>query len=175
MTYLAELGGDGIAEPANLVRVQDDDHVIEFSGEKVAFATTHWAGKPRWLDIQLWRVTDGSGRYVIQRVGRSLVYHKYNGPCSRGVPFAVTELSHDAVPCSDCAAPPLNIARTIPGGLVMREADHPSAVVCASAADVLASLRLPEIGYSAPAQRLLDTARLNDTAINAAMSAVHRL
>jgi hypothetical protein len=162
-------------EPDQLVRVQGDDQTYEFNGELIATATTHRPDKPRWLDMELWRVTDGTGRYVIGRIGKSLVYHKHDGPCGRGVPTPAMELNFNAIPCADCGAPSLNIARSIPGRLVMREAEHPSASVCQDAHEVLQALRLPDIGYSAPAQRLLDTARLRDEKINAAMSVIKRL
>src|SRR5277367_2869186 len=117
-------------ETAQLVRVQGDDQVYEFNGELIATATTHRQGKPRWLDMELWRVTDGTGRYVIGRVGKSLVYHKHDGPCGRGVPVPAMELGFDAISCADCGALALNVVKAIPGKFVMREAEHPSAEVC---------------------------------------------
>lgn len=167
--------GSSSPEAAQLVRVQGDDTVLEFNGELIATATTHWPGKPRWLDMELWRVTDGTGRYVIGRVGRSLVYHKHDGPCGRGVPVLATDLDATAIPCVDCGAPALNITKAMPGRHVMKEAEHPSAEVCEGAQEVLQALRMSGVGYSAPAQRLLDIARLRDQRVNEAMSTVRRL
>ena len=174
MSYLAAAAGTASPEPA-LVRVQGDDQIVEFAGQSIASSTTNRPGKPRWLDMELWRVTDGTGRYVVQRVGRSLVYHRYNGPCGRGVPVHASELLRDALPCADCGTPALTIVQSLPGYLVMREAEHPGVTICQDAQQVLRSLRLPDIGYSAPAQRLLDMARLRDGDINAAMSTIHQL
>jgi hypothetical protein len=173
------------SEPAELVRVRDDDEVLEFAGELIATATTRQPGKARWLDMKLYRTTDGTGRYVIGRTGRSLMVHRLNGSCNRGVPVPVTSLGEDAVPCQLCGTPALAVLKTVPRGTVAQEADHHSATVCSSASEMLSRLRLrgasPDDGdshgnaYSAPAQRLLDEARLNDPAVEAAASVIRRL
>jgi hypothetical protein len=177
------------SEPAGLVRVKNDDEVLEFAGEVVATATTRQPGKVRWLDITLYRVTDGTGRYVIARTGRSLAVHRQHG-CNRGVPMPVSELPDDSVPCHICATPELAVLKMMPQGVANREADHHSATVCANATEMLARLRLrgaspseddgslPHNGgnaYSAPAQRLLDEARLKDPVVEAAASVIRRL
>jgi hypothetical protein len=177
------------SEPAGLVRVKNDDEVLEFAGEVTATATTKQPGKVRWLDMTLYRVTDGTGRYVIARIGRSLAVHRQHG-CNRGVPVTTAELSPDSVPCQLCGTPELSVLKMMPQGVANREADHHSATVCADAAEMLARLRLRGASssdddssqhgnggnaYSAPAQRLLDEARLKDPAVEAAASVIRRL
>jgi hypothetical protein len=175
------------SEPAGLVRVRNDDEVLEFAGEAVATATTRQPGKVRWLDIALYRVTDGTGRYVIARTGRSVAVHRQGG-CNRGVPVPVAELSGDSVPCHICGTPDLAVLKMMPHGVANREADHHSATVCANATEMLARLRLRGSpseedssygnggnAYSAPAQRLLDEARLKDPVVEAAASVIRRL
>jgi hypothetical protein len=174
-------------EPGELVRIWNEDEVLEFSGRLIATATTKQPGKPRWLEMKLHRLTDGTGRYVISRVGRSVVYHRYDGPCNRGVPAPASELVLESVPCAACAAPALDVAKMMAGVPVAKEADHYSATVCDDAQHVLQRLRfnaassfrddaLPaEITYSAPAQRLLDEARLRDEVMHATLSTVRRL
>jgi hypothetical protein len=174
------------SEPGELVRVPNDDEVLEFAGELIATATTRQPGKARWLDMRLYRTTDGTGRYIIGRTGRSLMVHRHNGSCNRGVPVPVASLEDDVVPCQLCGTPSPSVLKMTPRGLANREADHHSATVCSSAAEMLARLRLrgasPADGdepygsaYSAPAQRLLDEARLNDKAVEAAASVIRRL
>lgn len=171
------------SEPAELVRVKDDDRVLEFTGGLVAASTTWQPGRARWLELKLYRITDGTGRYVIGRVGKSTVYHRVNGPCNRGAPVPASAVTMESMPCGTCAAPALAILKAMPDGRVSREIDHYSAIVCASAKAVLSRLRLngdddnadDSAGYSAPAQRLLDEATLNDAGIRMARSVIQQL
>jgi hypothetical protein len=172
--------------PAQLIRVPDDSEVLEFSGHQVGQSSTAGPRKFRWVTITLYRVADGTGRYVLHRVGESRVFHQLDR-CNRGVPTAASELRRDAVPCIECHPPTRDVAVTMPRLRVNAETDHHGAVVCADAAEVLRRLRMRDpletaggrsvIGsnYSAPAQRLLDEARLVDPVINEVMTAVRKI
>jgi hypothetical protein len=169
--------------PAGVIRVPDGQEVLEFSGHQVAEASTRVPGKPRWTDLRLYALDDGTGRYVLARVGKSLVYHRIPG-CSRGVRAPATELLPDSEPCQYCRPPAVKILASMPGAVVSAETDHNGAEVCAAAADAVERLKLPPemqaasgIGtaYSEPALRLLDEARQHDPAIEAVLSRVRRL
>ncbi len=174
-------------EPAELVRVKDDDQILEFAGELIAASTTRQGTKPRWLELSLYRITDGTGRYVIGRTGRSLVRHRLNGPCNRGIPTPVHDLPPHSTPCATCSAPSLDILRAMPNAKAAQEVSHHSAIICSDASAVLRRLRLnggepddddediTSSAYSAPAQRLLDEASLNDPVIRQVRSVIRQL
>jgi hypothetical protein len=173
-------------DPSDVIRVPDDSEVLEFSGYVIGQSSTAGPRKFRWVEITLFRVTDGTSRYVLHRVGQSRVFHKIDG-CNRGVPTAALDLRADAVPCMECYPPVRAVAVSVPNLRVSYETAHHGAVVCADAAEVLRRLRMRDpietaagrsvIGsnYSAPAQRLLDEARTNDADIDAALTVVRKL
>jgi len=170
--------------PAGIIQVPDGSGVLEFNGRLVAEASTAVPGKPRWTEIRLYAVTDGTGRYVLARTGRSLVYHKAEGGCSRGVRTQAASLPAESVPCQYCKPRALAILAMLPGSSVSAETDHNGAEVCESAGDMLEKLKMPPefsasngIGsaYSEPALRLLDEAKNSDPAVSAALSRVRRL
>jgi hypothetical protein len=171
-----------------VVQVRSADRVLQFAGALIASASTSVThAKPRWTEMALYRVDDGTGRYVIQRVGRSRVYHRLGGPCGAGTAAPISELSDDSVPCDRCSPPVLDVIRTMPWAKAALEQDRFVAVTCDDAAAVLAQLRrapeypdharpsLTDSRFSTPAQRLLDEARLGDPGIRAAALTVERL
>lgn len=174
-------------DTGSLIRVPDDSEVLEFAGKTVGKSSTGGTRKLRWVEITLYKVTDGTGRYVIHRVGLSRVFHQLASACNRGVPLPAAELRHDAVACPDCHPPARAVAVSVPGLRVSAETDHNGAVVCAGPADVLRRLKMRDpvetaggrsiIGsnYSAPAQRLLDEARLADPEMDAALRMIRKL
>ena len=177
----------GASAGSDLIRVPDDSEVLEFAGHMIGQSSTGGPHKLRWVEITLYKVDDGTGRYVIHRVGPSRVYHTVGNACNRGVPMAAAKLRDDAVPCADCRPPARSLAVFEPGLEVSAERDHHGAVVCADAAEVLRRLRMRDplevaggrsiIGsnYSAPALRLLDEARLKDSEIAGLMQTVRKL
>lgn len=173
--------GDGGA----LVQLPDGDGRLEFAGEEIARVSQAEPGKPRWVELTLFRVTDGTGRYVLHRVGRSTVYHKEGSSCRRGVLIPASSLPPQSVPCTECRPPARAIAISA-RSQVQLEADHYGAAVCATPRDVIDRLRMPPSGssgpgsmigtqFSAPAQRLLDAARQQDAQIREELLTVRRL
>lgn len=167
-----------------LVQVEGEDHPYEFEGELVASVTTETRDKPQWTEIELYRFTDDSGRYLVHIVGRSVQYHRRDSTCNAGVATALADLPEDAEPCPRCQP---HVQRPQPAYLefdddddgvmlVNLESDRHTAVPCSSPVEVLSSLRLPgRRGYSRPARDLLDQVREADPAFNALMGAVERL
>lgn len=74
----------------------------EFPGYLLGGVSTQIRDQPRWLEISLYKVTDGTGRYVLHMCGASVVYHKHNGPCNTGVPTSARDMPLDAEPCKIC-------------------------------------------------------------------------
>lgn len=160
----------------SLIRVLDVDHVLEFQGELVADVTTEVPHQSRWTEMELYRLTDGTGRYVVHIVGRSVLYHVHDGECNSGSATDAAELPDDAEPCSTCK-PNRDL---VDGEILDFEVDRHSAYVCGSAAEALGQLRSTGARaavrpFSAPALRLINSARQKDDAIEAIMSAVERI
>lgn len=173
----------------SLVHIPNDDGVLEFAGRLIAASSTEQPGKPRWVELELYQVTDGTGRYVLHRIGRSVVYHRSDGPCHRGVTVPATDLDHTSQPCPLCRPAAPGIAKAIPHALISIETDYHATQLCDAASQVLDRLRmrdpmaaLEEDGdgvirgtYSEPAQRLLEGAKRNDESFRDALSTVRRL
>jgi len=161
---------------ARLVRVPDVDKVLEFEGELLADVTTEVPDSPRWTEMELYHLTDGTGRYVLHVVGRSVVYHVHDGPCNSGTATAAVEIPDDAEPCQVCRP-----GRDLPDDVTFDyEDDRHSAHVCADAPAVLVALRstgsrATSRPFSNPAMRLLAAARQCDRDIDALLSGVERL
>lgn len=177
MAEVATAGGVG----GNLVRLPDGDSHLEFAGAQIAHVSQAEPGKPRWVELTLYSVNDGTGRYVLHRVGRSTVYHRDGSRCRRGAPVPARDLPTEAVPCTTCRPPVRDIAIAA-GGTIQLESDHYGAAVCDDPRDVINKLRMPGDGgsmigsqFSAPAQRLLDAARHVDDGIRNELLAVRRL
>lgn len=173
------------------VRVRDTKEVLEFQGELVTDSSSDDRNQPRWTELVLYRLTDGSGRYVLQTVGRSVVYHAPSGCVhgDRGVRVKLADLADryldeactDDVPepCPDCR--PLDIEAVDPDDdlEVKMEVDRYAAYECRDVDDFLQRLRLTKgksAGqFSMPALLLLDRARLVDETIALALNQVRRL
>jgi hypothetical protein len=158
---------------ARLVRVPDVDKVIEFEGQLVADVTTELPDAPRWTEMDLYHLTDGTGRYVLHVVGRSVVYHRHDSECNSGTKTPLIDVPDDAEPCPNCHPSEGHIYVDV-------EDDRHSAHVCADAQAVLVALRstgsrATSRPFSTPALRLLATARQRDPAIDALMSGVERI
>lgn len=72
--------------------VRDEIGPLEFDGEMVAdlswdYSTAAEYGHDRWTDLSLYRVLQEGSEYtyVVQVVGRSVVYHKVGGSCRGGM------------------------------------------------------------------------------------------
>jgi hypothetical protein len=157
----------------DLVRVPGEIHPYEFHGRLVADVTTETDESPRWTEMELYRFTDGTGRYLVHIAGRSVVYHEHDSMCNAGSPTTRDQLLEDAEPCPRCRPDVRGQDDTY---VIDAESDRHSVTVCEAATDVLQALRLPgRRGYSAPAQRLLERAKLADQGFAAATSLVERL
>ena len=170
------------------VRVRDIDGVLEFTGERVTDSTSDENNDHhRWTDLVLYRLTDGSGRYVLQTIGRSIIYPAVDG-CERGVHTKLADLAdrylddecEDPVPepCPVCQ--PLDIeADDLGDTIVKMEIDRYAAHVCRDVGDLLQRLRLTRSKspgqFSMPALLLLDRAKVLDEGIAEALSQVRRL
>jgi hypothetical protein len=128
-----------------LIKVRGEVLVYEFFGELLANVTKDNPNAERWTDINLYRFTDGTGRYFLQSIGRSWVYHRVGGPCKRGIPTAVGDVSDDfydnASPCSvpGCCPEPLDVLSD--DDEVRQERSVYQTWECATPKDIIQGLR----------------------------------
>jgi hypothetical protein len=119
---------DADAEKLPAVRqVQDAIGFKQFNGYLLHRVSTEVRHKPQWLEIELWKVTDGTGRYVLHFTGKSVLVHKYGSDCNTGVPTAFSELSIDAESCRKCRP---DLQHALPTAIFEAETDRHKAEIC---------------------------------------------
>jgi hypothetical protein len=114
------------SQPGKVI-VQDADRRLEFRGYLLHRVSTEVRHKPQWLEIELWKVTDGSGRYVLHFVGKSVLVHEEGSDCNAGIPTPTEMLASDAEPCWKCRP---DIEHAKPGTVFEAETDRHKAEVC---------------------------------------------
>jgi len=86
-------------------RVYYEDRELRFRGTFLGSASTENRGSDRWIEFAVYR-TEGSGKYILSRVGRSTRFHLKScptvakNPQLRPVPVAA--LDQLASPCYGC-------------------------------------------------------------------------
>lgn len=146
--------------------IDTPDGTLEFTGKLLGVIDNERRGRPRWAEIELYRylVTDaadplyGQQAYLLHTMGHSVVYHRHDSPCNRGVSIPVEEFSvraefpDDLEPCCDtiirgnvvgagCYPPDW---RSAPAGTVFDlEMLRHTKIVCPTAEDALSWLRRP--------------------------------
>jgi hypothetical protein len=169
--------GSGI----HMIRARDRVGPLTFQGETIAdlswsYEEAEERGHQRWTDIALYRVTEeGPYAYVLQTVGRSIVYHKPGLPCQRGVNMRVSRLRENEAhyralfACTVCN--PVELDDVSDSTMVAVEQDIPTLYKCATAHEMVSLLekRLRGGGMSGVNLKILQTASAADEGIAAAM------
>lgn len=166
--------------PGDLIRVRDSARTLEFWGVEIAEVSTEKSSLPRWTEMRLYRVTDGTGRYVLNIIGRSVVYHRTNDVCNAGIPVTADNLPDDAEPCAKCK--PVDLDDLVDDDTVDFEEDRYTVHVVDGPDAVIGKLRNPRTAtesrlgaISGPGQRLLAIASANDPDMHHAVTTVERL
>lgn len=83
--------------------VRDRLREIEFTGRELGRSSTEKEDSLRWTEIVIYRTAGGS--YIIERLGRSLVYHVPEASCDSGQTYPVTgrQLGETSEPCPQCS------------------------------------------------------------------------
>ncbi|SRR6266545_1021531 len=136
--------------------VYDGHEEIRFDGELLGESSTETPTSPRWTEIQIYKTN--AGKYIIHRIGVSLVYHsKEKSQCDAGVTTKWEDLPVDGVPCQRC--------RPTEDSTVLAELDRHTSDVC-EASEVRDQLSLKHQNgqsfLSTPAKRALDQALAAD-------------
>lgn len=176
----ANLTKPAAQQPGKLFRLKDSYREVEFEGVLLSEVSTDNSSAPRWTEMELYKISDGSGRYVLSVMGRSVVYHAHNGQCNSGVPVSVKEIDEEFEPCHRCNPP---IPQALAGVLTVDlEEDRPQVHVVNDPQELLRKLHNPRANaISGPGQRLLAIAAMNedgtvkDEGIFSAINRVERL
>lgn len=159
----------------DLIRITGEDRTYVFHGALITDVTTEASTLPRWTEIELYRFTDGTARYLVHIIGRSVIYHRSGSVCNSGVPTPMFDLTEDAEPCPRCR-PPKYVDSDQDDIVVDVESDRHTVAVCATVPEVFNALKVPgRVGFTAPAQRLIDRAKLADPVFAAATRTVEIL
>lgn len=161
--------------PTQRYVVPDQYDVVEFDGWRLAHARTDADPRePRWTELTVYRTV--AGQYVVQKVGKSLVFHDPRGACNRGVATDHQDLPDDAVPCPRCLAGPDALDGADEVDL---ELDRNAVVVCARPQDVAPALLVRRHDgarvMSGVSQRVLDLAVEVDDDLYEAVNSVRRV
>lgn len=151
-----------------MIEVKDGSRALQFDGRLIANSTSWRRGADRWVEFNLYR-TD-SGKYVINRIGMSLLYHAPDCEVVRRNNLRdepASERHRDAIPCPICR-PHQN--GNFP--IICPERPRHWAQVCETADAVVEALQKYDDNGSRyltyVAKRLLEAASEVDNAIDAA-------
>lgn len=92
------------------VKIEDRFLAKEFDGTRIGNVSTRRHGIPRWADLEVYKMDDGSG-WLIHRTGMSTVYHTAGTSCrtasgeQRGQPATTADLPDNPVSCGQCEPP----------------------------------------------------------------------
>lgn len=168
--------------------LRDEQGPILLYGEIIAdtswnYDTAFERGHVRWTDITLYRnCTPGAQyRYVIQVVGRSVVYHRPNGRCHKGIAVPVSRLRLDEeryqnlAVCQICTPPDLEDMQDT--DIVNAEEDLFTLHKCENADAVVKTMqnRVSRGSVSWLNVKLLQVAERGDADIAAALRQTRRL
>lgn len=174
-------GENGMQELVpEIIELQNGLKTIEFTGVELSRITTRKPGRPRWLELELYRITDGdnTGHYVLSTIAYSDVYHGGTRGCDKGISMTfgkALEKTTSARPCADCVPPrPSQIG---PGFPVRLEEDIHETVRYATVEDLLRGMAVKQDTgmltageMSGPSKSLLHEAAGKDPAIYAALT-----
>lgn len=139
------------AQELPFVTVHDGIGPLRFRGEVIAdlswtYEQAREIGHNRWTDIRVYQVADNKVyRYVVEVIGRSVVYHRVDGSCHKGVTMSVARISededrYDALhPCDLCK--PVELDELDDSKKVTVEVDLPKIIKCRNAEQLVGELR----------------------------------
>lgn len=165
-----------VTDSGPLIKIPTGGQPFQFAGELISDKSTERREVQRWTELRLYRTLDGTGRYVLVSIGRSVRYHTHNSPCGQGTETHSNSFPLDAEPCPRCR--PDRDWQSNPG-LYHMETDNYTPIVCQDAFEVIDSLGedvnrkakrgTPNKILSSPAQQLLKQAAEKDEGIARAL------
>lgn len=158
---------------------------FKFIGVELSRISTRKPGRPQWLELELYRITEGpnTGHYVLSTIAYSDVYHGGPRGCDKGISMTFGEAlqqTSSARPCGDCVPPrPGQIG---PGFPVRMEEDIHKTIRYATVPELLEAMAVKQdVGMlkagemSGPSKSLLHEAATKDTKIYTALTGTIRM
>ena len=152
-----------IPKGMNLIQIPTTDGTIELYGRLLGVVDNERRGRPRWAEIELLEYVDtdtahisenpdlntyGQQLYLLHTMGHSVVYHRHDADCNKGVavyradfPFRAEFPVEDLEPCEECQPPYLE--NITPDTMMNLEVLRHLIYKCKSAEVVLEKLRRP--------------------------------
>lgn len=86
-----------------MYEVKDGSRILQFSGKLLGESSSWRRDSMRWIEFKLYRTENG--KYILSRVGVSLVFHSSTCPLVKR--YGLTEvqpydIKSDALPCEEC-------------------------------------------------------------------------
>lgn len=105
MSATVDFDGPTTGRSEDMITIQDTDgRQVRFEGDLIGEATSREPRSLRWSETRIWRTRAGS--YIVQKVGRTLVFHSTSGRCRTGEKVAVRDIPRDQlanlIPCPKC-------------------------------------------------------------------------
>lgn len=150
-----------------MYEIKDGPRTLQFEGTLLGRSTSWRYGSFRWIEFELYKTGSGS-KYILSRVGVSLVYHVASCPLVKR--YGLLEIDTEALivgssPCPDCQP-------TLYAPVVFPERDRPWAMVTEDAEAILEALYKYDDNNSRyltkVAERLLEQAAQSDSDIDQA-------
>lgn len=182
MTKMLVKVRDGLMTKNEIV-VRDGFRSFTFPGKEIVdlswdVATVRAKGRYRWTDMILYRMLgDGPYEYILQVIGRTVVYHRPGSPCGRGARMSVSNLyasdpdRYDILePCPERGCKPKDLEHLDNTDIVSVEEDRYTLDKCKTLNDLIDALRDEDGKVSGLGDKLLTTAKMADKGIRDAMS-----
>ena len=86
-----------------MFEVKDGSRVLQFSGRLLGESSSRRGDSTRWIEFKLYKTENG--KYILSRVGVSLVFHASTCPLVKRYGLAEAqphEIKKEAVPCEEC-------------------------------------------------------------------------
>lgn len=145
------------------------DQRVQFTGQMLGKRSSRQGDHDlRWTEIEMYKTQ--AGKYIVHKVGRSVVFHRANQACSSGTSTRNLSLLNDRVPCPRCNPDQIQMLGTTNPALI--ETDRHTVHVSDTAAGAVESCytqdkdRVAYLTY--PARQLLAEVAQNDTSVHQA-------
>lgn len=80
--------------------VRDKGDRVTFVGERIGHASTRKQDSVRWTELNIYRTEKGN--YVVEKLGRAVVYHVSGADCASGIDITGYQIASESEPCEKC-------------------------------------------------------------------------
>jgi hypothetical protein len=125
-----------------------EEGTLDFTGRLIHAVDNDRGDRPRWAELRLYKILsdEGSEMWLLYTIGHTMVYHRENSECNRGIAVRAAEFWSRAEdpeglePCVRCAPPDWRLDQEAVFDL---EVTWYTYTPCATAEKVIEALRKP--------------------------------